>query len=82
MTLLEKSFYQYMMGYRNRNTPRGDLARDMMHELRIHPEEAVDKIDSEERFMHYLSAHRACQECIDVAHRCWSSYRKKQESVC
>ena len=64
--IMEKSFYQYMMAYRNRNTPRGDLARDMMYELRMRPEEAVDQIDSEERFMHYLNAHRACQECIDV----------------
>lgn len=73
---MEKSFYQYMMAYRNRNTPHGDLARDMMYELRMRPEEAVDQIDSEERFMHYLNAHRACQECIDVAHRCWRSYSK------
>lgn len=79
--IMEKSFYQYMMAYRNRNTPRGDLARDMMYELRMRPEEAVDQIDSEEWFMHYLNAHRACQECIDVAHRCWRSYRKTQGIV-
>ena len=78
---MEKSFYQYMMAYRNRNTPRGDLARDMARELYLHPEEEVDRIDSEERFMHYLNAHRACQECIDVAHRCWKSYRKAQGIV-
>lgn len=79
---MEESFYQYMMSYRNRNTPRGDLARDIARELYLHPEEEVDKIDSEEWFMHYLNAHLACQECIDVAHRCWRSYRKKQGSVC
>ena len=73
---MEKSFYQYMMAYRNRNTSRGDLARDMMHELKIHPEEAVDRIDSEDLFMHYLSDHHACRECVAVARRCWRSYRK------
>ena len=78
----KKTFYQYMMTYLTWNTPRGDLARDMSRELYLHPEEEVDKIDSEEWFMHYLNAHRACQECIDVARRCWRSYRKKLESVC
>ena len=79
---MEKGFYQYMMAYRNRNTLRGDLARDMMHELKVHPEEAVDRIDSEEQFMHYLSVHRACRECTDAARRCWRSYRRATGSVC
>lgn len=76
---MEMSFYQYMMKFRNRDTPRGDLARDMAHELKMRPEEAVDQIDSEERFMHYLSAHRACSQCVAVAHRSWISYRKYLE---
>ena len=79
---MAKSFFQYIMSYLNKNTPRGDLARDMMYEQRMHPEEDLDQIDTEERFMHYLSAHRACQECIDVAHRCWVSYHKTLDSVC
>jgi len=74
---LEKSFYQYMMEYRNRKTMRGDLARNIMRELKLHPEEAVDQIDSEEEFMHYLFFHNACRECVAVARRCWS-YRKSQ----
>ena len=76
---MKKSFYQYMMAYRNRNTPRGDLARDMMHELKIHPEEAVDRIDSEDRFMDYLYVHCACRESISVARRCWRSYKNSQD---
>ena len=79
---MEKSFYRYMMAYRNGKTARGDLAREMMHELRIHPEEEVDRIDSEERFMHYLSSHHACRDCMDAARRCWSSYRRTTGSIC
>lgn len=75
MPMEKRTFYQYMMTYRDQNTPRGDLARAMMDELRLYPEEAVDQIDSEERFMNYLSVHQACQECIDVARQCWRSYR-------
>ena len=78
----KKTFYQYMMTYQTWNTLRGDLSRDMVRELYLHPEEEVDKIDSEERYIRYLNVHRACQECINVAHRCWRAYRKKQESVC
>ena len=44
----KKTFYQYMMTYLTWNTPRGNLARDMARELYLHPEEEVDKIDSEE----------------------------------
>jgi hypothetical protein len=49
-----------------------------MRELKLHPEEAVDQIDSEEEFMHYLFFHNACRECVAVARRCWRSYRKSQ----
>ena len=76
---MEMSFYQYMMAYRNRKTLRGDLARDMMRELKIHPEEEVDRIDSEKQFMDYLSIHHACRECFAVARRCWRSYRRSQD---
>ena len=65
-----------MLKYKDKDTPRGDLIEDMMHELRIHPDEEVDKIESEEMFMHY-----ACRECIATAKRCWQSYRKYLEKA-
>ena len=79
---MEMSFYQYMMGYRNSNTPRGDLARDMMRDLRFHPDEGVDQITSEEQFIRHLSVRRACPECMDTARQCWVSYRKASGNAC
>lgn len=78
---MAKTFYEFMLKYKDKDTASGDLIRDMMHELRIHPEEEVDKIDSEEMFMHYLRNHYACRECIATAKRCWQSYRKYLEKA-
>ena len=80
---MAKSFYEFMLQYKGRNTPRGDLARDMIYMQIHHPEEGdLNELDSEYRFMCYLSAHRACDECCVVARRCWQSYRKMLQSVC
>ena len=78
---MEKSFFEYMMGYITWKTYRGILARDMAREFYLHPEEEVEKIESEEQFMHYLNAHRACDDCMEVARRCWKSYRKAMEKT-
>ena len=80
---MAKTFYEFMLQYKGRNIPRGDLARDMIYMQTHHPEEGdLNDINSEYRFMCYLSAHRACDECCAVARRCWRSYRKILESVC
>ena len=78
-----KSFYEFMLQYKDKDTPRGDLARDMIYMQTRHPEEGdLNRINSEHWLMCYLSAHRACDECCAVARRCWKSYRKTQGSVC
>ena len=45
---MAKSFYEFMLQYKDRNTPRGDLARDMIYMQTRHPEEGdLNRIDSE-----------------------------------
>lgn len=73
---MAKTFYEFMLQYRNWDSIRGDLARDMIYMQAHHPEEGdLNEIGSAQQFLGYLSAHGACKECMAVARRCWHLYR-------
>ena len=81
--MVKKTFYEFMLQYKGKDTPRGDLARDMIRLQTWYPEDGdLNRIDSLHILMCYLSAHGACQACCEAAESCWSSYENYLASVC
>ena len=76
------TFYEFMLRYRGRRSPRADLAEDMFYAQTHCPKEGdLNLIDSREKLLSYLSDQNACDACIEVAKRCWTSYRRYLRSV-
>ncbi len=71
------TFYEFMLRYRGRSSPRAHLAEDMFYAQTYCPKEGdLNLIDTKEKLLDYLYKQGACDNCIDVAKRCWESYRR------
>ena len=66
------SFYDWMMQYKEHNTPRGNLADDM-----IRSESGFPKDGSFEEIETYLKSHGACSQSLEILKSVWDSYKKE-----
>ena len=65
------TFYEWMMErYLHRDTPRGDLAEDMKHDVDFPTESDYELL------LNYLIRRHACSECLALFKRCWRDYQK------
>lgn len=68
-----------MQTFRNEDSSRGDLARDMYDEQERSPFRICDDLNGIVTWEHmqtYLRTARACDDCIRTAKRCWQDYMK------
>ena len=70
------TFYTFMMrNHRGKNTPEGDLARDIFQDRESFPRNGKGKFDGWHRILRgYLERQHACSECLDVFESCWKDY--------
>ncbi len=67
------NFYDWMMQYKEHNTPRGNLADDMIRSENEFPKEgAFEEIKS------YLQP-RACKQSLEILPSVWDSYQKAMQ---
>ena len=63
------NFVDWILRLRTRNTPTGDLARDLMSDKNF--PNSSDK----EKILNYLYSHNACADAIKAFRNAWSSYQ-------
>ena len=65
------NFYEWMMQYREHNTPRGNLADDMVRSANEFPRDG-----SFEEIKAFLGAGKACSQSLEILPSVWESYQK------
>lgn len=65
------TFFEYMMKYLNKDTPAGDLARDLNRDKENFPQSNDGK-----EIMDYLFSKGACSQCLDTFEKCYAQYVK------
>jgi uncharacterized protein YozE (UPF0346 family) len=65
------NFSTWLAGMQNRNSPVGDLARDMLSD-NDWPKDGTDKMT----FKRYLENQHACDGARNALETAWGSYRK------
>ena len=69
-------FYTWMITkYEKKNSPRGDLARDMRRDEDI--QKLCQEHSDRDTILWYLHLHGACAGCVKVFERCFRDYRKR-----
>ena len=63
------TFFEYMMRYLKKDTPEGDLARDIKDDKKHFPSS-----DNGKEIFNYLVSQSACHECLDTFVKCYSRY--------
>ena len=63
------TFFDYMMRYLKKDTPAGDLARDMHRGHKNFPSSDNGKV-----IMEYLISKGAWRECLDTFKKCYVRY--------
>ena len=64
------SFFEYMLRYLKKDTPEGDLARDMPRDRHNFPYYVSAKVIKQ-----YLISNRACDNAIDTFEKCYKRYK-------
>ena len=65
------NFYDWMISkYRDKNTPRGDLAEDMVRSGDFPKDGDYNSI------LKYLHRKGACEECVNTFKRCWRDFQR------
>lgn len=70
------TFYTFMTrNYRKSDSPKGDLARDMVRDSEKFPRNRPCKFKGWHDLIHkYLVSNDACRECLVVFEECWEEY--------
>ena len=78
---MAKTFYEYMQGFQGEESERGDLARDMKHVQETDRFRTCDlnEIRTWSEMNWHLWNHRACDQCLRTAKRCWQDYRNSPD---
>lgn len=63
------TFFEYMMRYIEKDSPSGDLAKDMRRDKEHFP----DSSDRDE-IAGYLFSRGACSECLQIFRTCYKRY--------
>lgn len=67
--LVELSFTDWLKRHANRNSPLGDLAKDMIDDATWPTYDSLDK------YRTYLDTQNACLDAIEALNRAWKSYK-------
>ena len=70
------TFFEYMMKSLKKDSPAGDLARDMDRDKANFP-----RSNTRDEIMSYLSSKGACSECLTTFEKCYKryeSYKRRQ----
>ena len=75
------TFFDFMMRYIQKDSPAGDLARDMLEDEAHFPD-----TNNSDDIMQYLISRRACSECLRTFKTCYKRYelhehKQKQDYI-